>query len=256
MNILDQICKIKLEEIDLLKKKINFTKSPKVQPKKFLEELVKVNKINFNVIAEIKKRSPSKGLIRKDFKLCEIAKEYQNAGAKCLSILTEKNYFEGDITYIKKVKEKVDIPILRKDFILDEWQIFESFYSGADCILLILAILDDDKLKKFYNLSQELGMDVICEVHNTEELERTLKLNVRCIGINNRNLKTLEINPENFDILSKKIPNNIIKICESGINSNKQLYKYSKNGADAFLIGETLMKSENIEIATKNLIKK
>ena len=124
MNILDQICKIKLEEIDLLKKKIKFAKSPKVQPKKFLEELIKVNKINFNVIAEIKKRSPSKGLIRKDFKLYEIAKEYKNAGAKCLSILTEKNYFEGDITYIKKVKEKVDIPILRKDFILDEWQIF------------------------------------------------------------------------------------------------------------------------------------
>ena len=256
MNILDQICKIKLEEIDLLKKKIKFAKSPKVQPKKFLEELIKVNKINFNVIAEIKKRSPSKGLIRKDFKLYEIAKEYKNAGAKCLSILTEKNYFEGDITYIKKVKEKVDIPILRKDFILDEWQIFESFYSGADCILLILAILDDDKLKKFYNLSQELGMDVICEVHNTEELKRTLKLNVRCIGINNRNLKTLEINPETFNILSKKIPDNIIKICESGINNNKQLYEYSKNGADAFLIGETLMKSENIEIATKNLIKK
>ena len=121
-----------------------------MQPKKFLEELINVNKINFNVIAEIKKRSPSKGLIRKDFKLYEIAREYKNAGAKCLSILTEKNYFEGDITYIKKVKEKVDIPILRKDFILDEWQIFESLYSGADCILLILAILDDEKLKKFY----------------------------------------------------------------------------------------------------------
>ena len=99
-------------------------------------------------------------------------------------------------------------------------------------------------------------MDVICEVHNTEELKRTLKLNVRCIGINNRNLKTLEINPETFNILSKKIPDNIIKICESGINNNKQLYEYSKNGADAFLIGESLMKSEDIEIATKNLIKK
>ena len=256
MNILDQICKIKLKEVHLLKKKINFTNKPKVRPKRFLDELTQNNKKNFNVIAEIKKRSPSKGLIRKNFKLSEIAKGYKNAGVKCLSILTEKDHFEGDITYIKKVKEKVDIPILRKDFILDEWQIFESLYSGADCILLILAILDDDKLKKFYNLSQELGMDVICEVHNTEELERTLKLNVRCIGINNRNLKTLEINPETFNILSKRIPDNIIKICESGINNNKQLYDYTKNGADAFLIGETLMKSENIERSTKDLIKK
>ena len=256
MNILDKICKIKLEEVNLLKKKINFTKKPKIKPKKFLEELIKVNKNNFNVIAEIKKRSPSKGLIRKDFKLYEIAKEYKNAGVRCLSILTEKNHFEGDITYIKKVKEKVDLPILRKDFILDEWQIFESFYSGADCILLILAILDDEKLEKFYNLSQELGMDVICEVHNSEELKRTLNLNVRCIGINNRNLKTLEINHETFNILSKKIPDNIIKICESGINNNEQLYDYTKNGADAFLIGEKLMKSENIEKATKDLIRK
>ncbi len=256
MNILDKICKIKLEEVNLLKKKINFTKKPKIKPKKFLEELIKVNKNNFNVIAEIKKRSPSKGLIRKDFKLYEIAKEYKNAGVRCLSILTEKNHFEGDITYIKKVKEKVDLPILRKDFILDEWQIFESFYSGADCILLILAILDDEKLEKFYNLSQELGMDVICEVHNSEELKRTLNLNVRCIGINNRNLKTLEINHETFNILSKKIPDNIIKICESGINNNEQLYDYTKNGADAFLIGEILMKSENIEKATKDLIRK
>ena len=256
MNILDQICNIKLKEVNLLKKKINFTKTPKVKPKKFLEELVKRNESNFNVIAEIKKRSPSKGLIRKDFKLFEIAEDYKKAGVKCLSILTEKDHFEGDITYIKKVKEKVDIPILRKDFILDEWQIFESFYSGADCVLLILAILDDEKLKKFYNLSQELGMDVICEIHNSEELERILKLNVRCIGINNRNLKTLEINPNTFNILSRRIPDNVIKICESGINYNKQLYDYTKNGADAFLIGETLMKSENIERTTKDLIKK
>jgi len=256
MNILDQICKIKLKEVNLLKEKINFSKKPKVKPKRFLDELIQNNEKNFNVIAEIKKRSPSKGLIRKNFKLSEIAESYKNAGVKCLSILTEKDHFEGDITYIKKVKEKVDIPILRKDFIIDEWQIFESFYSGADCILLILAILDDEKLKRFYNLSQELGMDVICEIHDSEELERILKLNVRCIGINNRNLKTLEINSETFNILSRYIPDNIIKICESGINNNKQLYDYTKNGADAFLIGETLMKSENIERSTKNLIKK
>ena len=256
MNILDQICKIKLKEVNLLKEKINFKKKPKVKPKRFLDELIKNNEKNFNIIAEIKKRSPSKGLIRKNFKLSEIAESYKNAGVKCLSILTEKDHFEGDITYIKKVKEKVDIPILRKDFIIDEWQIFESFYSGADCILLILAILDDEKLKRFYNLSQELGMDVICEIHDSEELERILKLNVRCIGINNRNLKTLEINSETFNILSRYIPDNIIKICESGINNNKQLYDYTKNGADAFLIGETLMKSENIERSTKNLIKK
>ena len=188
--------------------------------------------------------------------MLKIAKSYESAGAKCISILTEKNYFGGDITYIKKVKKVSSLPILRKDFIIDEWQIYESFYSGADCILLILAILNDRNFLKFYKIAKDLGLDVICEVHDQDELSRVLKINVECIGINNRNLKTLEINSETFNLLSKSIPKDIIKICESGINDSLQLNYYSKNGADAFLIGEFLMKSPDILEETRKLIKK
>ena len=256
MSILKKICSKKLDEINYLKNRTIFDKNKKIQCRGFLNHLIKENKVNFNIIAEIKRNSPSKGVIREKFNLIEIANFYEQAGAKCISILTEKNYFGGDLNYIEKVKKNSSIPLLRKDFILDEWQIYESYYSGADCILLILAILKDKEVKKFYNLAKELGMDVICEVHDYEELTRALKINVECIGINNRNLKTLKINLETFNILSKSIPKDIIKICESGIDSNQQLINFSKNGADAFLIGEYLMKSSNILTKTKELIKK
>ncbi len=256
MNILKEICSKKSDEINFLKKKISFNKNQKIQCRGFLRYLIKENNENFNIIAEIKKSSPSRGIIRKNFNLSKIAQSYESAGAKCISILTEKNYFGGDIDYIKQVKKVSSLPILRKDFIIDEWQIYESFYSGADCILLILAILNDEKVLKFYKIAKDLGLDVICEVHDQDELSRVLKINVECIGINNRNLKTLKINSDTFNILSKSIPKHIIKICESGIDDNLQLNYYSRNGADAFLIGETLMKSSNIFEETRKLIKK
>ena len=170
--------------------------------------------------------------------------------------INRKNYFGGKISFIQDIKEIVNIPILRKDFIIDEWQIYESFYYGADCILLILAILDDTKAKKFLKLAHELGMDVITEIHDYEELQRAIKIGVQCIGINNRNLKTLEIDINLFKKLSRHIPQNIIKVCESGISENNQLKKINEEGADAFLIGEFLMKQRNIYNATKDLIQK
>ena len=206
MNILKTICSKKLEKINFLKEKIFFNKNQKIKCRSFLKHLTKKNDENYNLIAEIKRSSPSKGVIKKDFDLLKIAGAYVKAGAKCISILTEKNYFGGDISYIQKVKDKFSVPILRKDFILDEWQIYESFYSGADCILLIFAILEDDKVDRFYNISKELGMDVICEVHDYQELSRALQLNVECIGINNRNLNTLKIDLKTFNNLSKSIP--------------------------------------------------
>ena len=256
MNVLKTICLKKLEEVNFLKKKVTFDKNKKVRCRGFLNHLIKENKKIYNIIAEIKRSSPSKGIIREDFNLLEISNSYEEAGAKCISILTEKNYFGGDISYIEKVKKNSSIPLLRKDFILDEWQIYESFYAGADCILLILAILNDKTVTKFYKIAKELGMDVICEVHDNDELSRALKIEVECIGINNRNLKTLKINLETFNILSKSIPKDIIKICESGIDSNVQLNQFSTKGADAFLIGESLMKSSNIKKKTQDLIKK
>ena len=195
-------------------KKISFNKIKKSNAEDFLDILLKKIMKILILFFEIKKSSPSRGIIRKNFNLSKIAQSYESAGAKCISILTEKNYFGGDIDYIKQVKKVSSLPILRKDFIIDEWQIYESFYSGADCILLILAILNDEKVLKFYKIAKDLGLDVICEVHDQDELSRVLKINVECIGINNRNLKTLKINSDTFNILSKSIPKHIIKICE------------------------------------------
>ena len=255
MNILEKICQLKHKEINLLKKKFKPSKQ-KLKTRGFLKSILVKDDNNFNLIAEIKKSSPSKGLICKKFDPIQIAIDYEKAGAKCLSVLTEKNYFGGNINYISQIKKSVNIPILRKDFIIDEWQIIESYHAGADCILLILAILNDLQVKKFYNLSHKLGMDVICEVHDEEELLRAIKLKVNCIGINNRNLKTLTVDKNTFHFLSTKIPNKTIKICESGLTCNDDLKKFTKSGANAFLIGETLMKSSDIYEETKKIIKK
>ena len=255
MNILEKICKDKSNEINILKKKFK-PSNKKKKTRSFLKNLINKDSNNYNVIEEIKKKSPRKGIICEKFSPIQIAKDYEKAGAKCISVLTEEKYFGGNINLIKEIKQVVSIPLLRKDFIIDDWQIYESYHSYADCVLLILAILTDTQLKNFYKLSRQLGMDVICEVHNEKELKRALNCKVDCIGINNRNLKTLDINTNTFNILSKKIPDGIIKICESGSSSNKELRKFTKSGADAFLIGETLMKSSNILIETKEMIKK
>ena len=259
MNVLKKICIEKRKEVEVLKSKSSvdfFTKKYKKNKSNFLSFLRSKDKERYNLIAEIKRKSPSAGLIRQKFNHVEIALNYKKAGAKCLSVLTEKNYFGGKISFIQDIKEKINIPILRKDFIIDEWQIYESFYYGADCILLILAILDDTKAKKFLKLAHELDMDVITEIHDYEELQRAIEIGARCIGINNRNLKTLEIDINLFKKLSKYIPQNIIKVCESGITENFELKKISEEGADAFLIGEFLMKQRNIFNATKDLIQK
>jgi len=261
MNVLEKICLKKRKEVEKLKteKNIDFlinNKKKNKNKKNFLNILTKKNSSNYNLIAEIKKKSPSAGLIKKDFDHVKIAQYYKNAGARCLSILTEKNFFGGKIGFIKDIKNVIDIPILRKDFIIDEWQIYESYYYDADCILIILAVINDKLAKKFLEVAKALGIDVIVEVHSLEELERAIKLESQCIGINNRNLKTLEININLFKSLSKIIPKNILKICESGISLNSQLKELDKFGADAFLVGEFLMKQQNIFKSTKNLIKK
>ncbi len=257
MNILEKICKEKKIEVERLKSSIDYKKKLKISDRrKFLETLRKKKKNKYNLIAEIKKASPSRGQICKDFNLLKTALDYEKAGASCLSILTEKKFFQGNIDYMQSVKNIVKLPILRKDFILDEWQIYESYYFGADCILLILAMINDDKAYKFYKIAKELGLDVIVEVHETNELNRAIKMNAECIGINNRNLKTLRVDLNTFRKLSKVIPNNVVKICESGISSNHQIADLTNYGADAFLIGEFLMSSQNIITETSKLIKK
>ena len=257
MNILKKICNKKIEDIKKLKKEIDYKKKIKIVKKReFLKNLLEKKKDRFNLIAEIKKSSPSKGDICLNFQPLEIALDYQKAGASCISVLTEENFFSGSIYFLSQIKKVVDLPLLRKDFIVDEWQIYESYFFGADCILLILAILDDKQMLHFYKIAKELELDVIVEVHDDQELERALKLKVECIGINNRNLKTLQIDLNTFKKLSKKIPNDTIRICESGISKNSQIREYTTYGADGFLVGESLMSSANIKKETLKLIKK
>ena len=256
-DILTKICDLKKKEVESLKKVQDFVGVKRTtEVRDFLSKIKNNNNFNYNLIAEVKRASPSKGIICENFDPIRIAKDYEKAGAACLSVLTEKNFFQGNLEILKSIKNSIKIPILRKDFIIDEWQIYESYYNEADCILLIVAALNNNDLRSFYNIAKKLNLGVIVEVHNNQELERSLSLNVECIGINNRNLKTLEVDLNTFLKLSQEMPNNVIKICESGISEKNQLKKFEKFGANAFLIGETLMKSDDIYKNTFELIKK
>tara|TARA_B100000686_G_scaffold355327_1_gene472711 strand:+ start:139 stop:927 length:789 start_codon:yes stop_codon:yes gene_type:complete len=262
MSVLKEICDKKLLELKDLKKKtseselINLIKLQKnpIGFKKALDQSISINK--YGLIAEIKKASPSKGIIKKDFKPLDIAKAYKNGGATCLSILTEKNWFKGSIDYLTAVKKSIDIPILRKDFILDPWQVLETRSIGADCILIILSAVDDYLAEELYSASKDIYLDVLVEAHDEIEIERALKLKPDLIGINNRNLKTLKIDLNNTVNLSKLIPNKCDIVCESGLNTNKDLREMEKLGINRFLVGESLMKNTDIENATKNLLQK
>ena len=222
------------------------------KPRKFIENLNNPNK--FNLIAEIKKASPSIGLIRKDFNPLKLAKCYQDGGASCLSVLTDEKYFQGDNKYIDIIKKEIDLPILRKDFIVDPWQIKESRSLGADCILLIMAAL---KLEDAILLEKEaidLGMDVLVEAHTHEEIKMANKLKSRLVGVNNRNLKTMEVDINNTIKLKKFIDPNKIIVAESGLKTHTDLQFFKKNGIINFLIGESLMKEKNITLATKTIL--
>ncbi len=206
------------------------------------------------IIAEIKKYSPSHGLIRENFHVAQLAMAYQQAGAQCLSILTDEKYFMGENNFLMQAKNAVHLPILRKDFIIDAYQIYQSRLLGADCILLIMAILKDETVANFYHLAQSLNMDVLVEIHDKIELERALKFSPNMLGVNNRNLKTLVTDLNNSKILAEFIPKNALFISESGISTAQDLKQIADYGAKAFLIGEFFMRQENVEIALSQLI--
>lgn len=214
------------------------------QPKNFIGALQsKMHSHQPAIIAEIKKASPSKGIIRSDFDPVTIAQTYQTHGATCLSILTDVEFFQGDDSYLTAVRQITPLPLLRKDFIIDSYQIYESRWLGADCILLIVAALEDSQLQDFTALAQELGLAVLVEVHELKELERALMLPTPLIGINNRNLRTFTTTLQTTLDLIDFIPAQKIIISESGIETNADIIKLKQAGVHAFLIGETFMRA-------------
>lgn len=210
----------------------------------FKNALAKPDRLS--VISEVKKASPSKGLIQPDFDPVKIAKEYETCGADAVSCLTEEHYFQGSSEYFKAIRQAICLPMIRKDFIIDEYQIYEARLMGADAILLIAAVLDDEKLKRFGDTARSLGLDILAETHDESELERVLALDFDIIGINNRNLKTFEVTLETTARLAGMVPEGKVIVSESGIKDNADMKTVRSYGADAVLIGETLMRSGNI----------
>lgn len=193
------------------------------------------------VIAEIKKASPSKGVMRADFQPAAIAQSYEQAGAACLSVLTDRDFFQGDDSYLQQVRAVTTLPVLRKDFIIDDYQIYEARALGADCILLIVAALGDAQLREFAGLASHLGLDVLMEVHDGAELERALQLDVRLIGINNRNLRSFETRLATTLELLERIPPERRVVTESGIHTPQDVALMREHGVQAFLVGEAFM---------------
>jgi indole-3-glycerol phosphate synthase len=209
---------------------------------------------SLNVIAELKKASPSRGVIRADFDPVSLAKTLEAAGAAALSVLTEEEFFQGDLKYMREARAAVDLPVLRKDFIVDPWQVWEARATDADSFLLIVAGLSDGLLSDLLVLGRELGMEALVEVHTREELRRALAAGARIIGVNNRDLRTLDIRPETSDELIEAIPDECIAICESGLRSHDDLVRLRSAGFDAFLIGEHLMEQQDPAAALRMLL--
>ncbi len=206
------------------------------------------------VIAEVKKASPSAGIIREDFNPVEIAKIYEQNGAACISVLTDEHFFQGKLSYLKEIRNAVDLPLLRKDFILDRYQIAEARIAGADCVLLIAECLDDEQLRSLYQYTRELGMQALVELYEESNLERVLKLNPHIIGVNNRNLRTFETDLHHSIRLHSKVRETILFVSESGIKNNGDVRLLIDSGVHAILVGESLMRCEDVGQALRDLL--
>ena len=207
-----------------------------------------------SLIAEVKKASPSKGLIREDFDPLEIAKIYERHGAACISVLTDVSYFQGSLDYLKAIRQETSIPLLRKDFIVDEYQVYEARAAGADAVLLIAECLDDDQLRSLYALIRELGMTALVELHDERHLPRLLDAGVRLIGVNNRDLHTFEVDIQRTLTLRKQIPADRLVVGESGIRGREDVERLQAAGVNAMLVGETLMRRTHVGHAVDELL--
>ena len=259
MSILDQIKSTKMREVGKLNKneleydRQNFLKFPQTHHR-FEDALKNSGNSKYTLITEIKKASPSKGIIRKDFNPQELARSYEKGGASCLSVLTDVNYFQGSKKYISEIKEVVSIPILRKDFMIDPLQVIEAKKLGADCILIIIGMNTVEDNKSIESMALDIGLECILEVHSLEELEATTHFSSNIIGINNRDLNTFVTDIRTTVKLLPNVPKNKIVISESGLSKKSDLERLSKLGVSSFLVGESLMKQADVEKATKSLI--
>lgn len=257
-NVLDEICAKKREHIAQQQQLVSSSMLEALakdayRPRGFVDALRGADGVA--LIAEVKKASPSKGVIREDFDPVAIATAYEEAGASCISVLTDAPYFQGEDGHLTAVREAVRLPVLRKDFMLDPYQIIESRAIGADCVLLIMAALSDAQAAELEDAAIALGMDVLVEVHDEGELARALKLKSKLLGINNRNLKTLEVSLENGVRLAQQVPDGYLLVCESGIATHVDVVQMQAHGFGAFLVGESLMRQGDIGSATRALIK-
>jgi indole-3-glycerol phosphate synthase len=244
MNILSEIIARKRERVIAAREAVPFPQPRRQAEPHALRDALRAGGIN--IIAEFKRRSPSKGTIRAEANLTEIVQSYESGGAAAISVLTEEDYFDGSLDDLRTVKSTVKLPILRKDFVFEDYQVYESAAAGADAILLIVAALDDETLSHLRLLAEEeLHMDALVEVHTSEEMKRAAATGATLIGVNNRDLRTFTVSLETSLALAREAPPNALLISESGLHSSSDLHRLRDAGYHGFLIGETLMRADN-----------
>jgi len=259
MNKLEQICATKREEVAARKRMrsladLDASASEQTAPRGFRSALERAERSGFGLIAEIKKASPSKGLIREDFHPAAHARAYAAGGAACLSVLTDAPYFQGHEDYLVEARSACELPVLRKDFMVDTWQVAEARALGADAILIIVAALDDGAMVEIERAAVEYGMDVLVEVHDRAEVERAALLQSRLIGVNNRDLRTFSTDLATTEALAPLAPEGSLLVGESGISRFEDCQRLSHAGVNSFLVGESLMRQRDVEAATRMLL--
>ena len=259
MSVLERICNDKADHVARMKAERPLVEQERrareaTPPRGFADALAAAAANGYGLIAEIKRASPSKGLIRADFDPPSLARAYAAGGAACLSVLTDSPYFQGEDRYLTEARAAAALPALRKDFMIDPYQIVESRALGADCVLVIMAAVDDALARDLVQLAHDLRMDALVEVHDGAELERALRLPARLIGINNRDLKTLKVDLATAETLAPRVPKDRLAVGESGLESPRDLARLAAVGVRTFLVGESLMRKADVEAATRALL--